>query len=229
MRQKPLKTPDQKLCVYCGSGPGKNPAYMAAARNLGIAMAEAGIGLVYGGGSLGLMGEVAKSVLEAGGHVTGIIPGFLGTKERMLTGVNDLVVTKDMHERKMTMFERSTGFVALPGGIGTLEELTEISTWAQLDQHNKPIIVCNIDGYWAPYLELLSHMRAEKFIREGMEFMMDVVTSAEDVVPALNTVWPTATRRCRSPLSAIFSRFPSGGFFPPEAPRTSRSQVRSTG
>ncbi len=179
-----MKTPDQKLCVYCGSGPGKNPAYMAAARRLGVTMAEAGIGLVYGGGSLGLMGEVAKSVLEAGGHVTGIIPGFLGTKERMLTGVNDLVVTKDMHERKMTMFERSTGFVALPGGIGTLEELTEISTWAQLDQHNKPIIVCNIDQYWDPYLTLLKHMRDEKFIREGMEFKMDVVNAAEDVVPA---------------------------------------------
>ncbi len=147
-------------------------------------MAEAGIGLVYGGGSLGLMGEVAKSVLDSGGHVTGIIPEFLGTKERMLTGVNNLIVTQNMHERKMTMFEHSTGFVALPGGIGTLEELTEISTWAQLDQHNKPIIVCNIDGYWSPYLELLTHMRNEKFIREGMEFKMDVVDTAEDVVPA---------------------------------------------
>ncbi len=179
-----MKIPKQKLCVYCGSGPGRNPAYMAAARNLGFAMAEAGIGLVYGGGSLGLMGEVARSVLEAEGHVTGIIPEFLGSKERMLTGVNNLIVTKNMHERKMTMFEHSTGFVALPGGIGTLEELTEISTWAQLDQHNKPIIVCNIDNYWSPYLELLSHMRAEKFIREGMEFKMDVVDKAEDVVPA---------------------------------------------
>jgi uncharacterized protein (TIGR00730 family) len=183
-RGEMLKVPDQKLCVYCGSGPGKNPAYMAAARRLGTTMAEAGVGLVYGGGSLGLMGEVAKSVLDSGGHVTGIIPEFLGTKERMLVGVNNLIVTKNMHERKMTMFEHSTGFVALPGGIGTLEELTEISTWAQLDQHNKPIIVCNIDQYWSPYLELLAHMRAEKFIREGMEFKMDVVETAEDVVPA---------------------------------------------
>jgi uncharacterized protein (TIGR00730 family) len=179
-----LIKPARNLCVYCGSGPGKSPVYMAAARNLGNAMVEAGIGLVYGGGSLGLMGEVAQTVLEAGGHVTGIIPEFLGTKERMLTGVNELIVTKSMHERKMTMFEHSTGFVALPGGIGTLEELTEISTWAQLDQHAKPIILCNIENYWEPYLTLLKHMRAERFIREGMEFKMDVVKTAADVVPA---------------------------------------------
>ena len=184
MRRKLLIKPARNLCVYCGSGPGKNPIYMEAARSLGNAMAEAGIGLVYGGGSLGLMGEVAKTVLKAGGHVTGIIPEFLGTKERMLTGVNDLIVTKSMHERKMTMFEHSTGFVALPGGIGTLEELTEISTWAQLDQHAKPIILCNIENYWEPYLTLLRHMRVEKFIREGMEFKMDVVKTAADVVPA---------------------------------------------
>jgi uncharacterized protein (TIGR00730 family) len=179
-----LRKPARNLCVYCGSGPGKNPVYMAAAKSLGSAIVEAGIGLVYGGGSLGLMGEVAKTVLDAGGHVTGIIPEFLGTKERMLTGVNELIVTKSMHERKMTMFEHSTGFVALPGGIGTLEELTEISTWAQLDQHAKPIILCNIENYWEPYLTLLKHMRAERFIREGMEFKMDVVKTAADVVPA---------------------------------------------
>ena len=179
-----MRKPARNLCVYCGSGPGKNPVYMAAAKSLGDAMVEAGIGLVYGGGSLGLMGEVAKTVLDAGGHVTGIIPEFLGTKERMLTGVNELIVTKSMHERKMTMFEHSTGFVALPGGIGTLEELTEISTWAQLDQHAKPIILCNIENYWEPYLTLLKHMRAERFIREGMEFKMDVVKTAADVVPA---------------------------------------------
>ena len=121
-------SPARKLCVYCGSGNGRNPAYMAAARTLGKAMADANIGLVYGGGSLGLMGEVARSVLENGGHVTGIIPEFLANRERMLTEVNELVVTADMHERKMTMFARASGFVALPGGLGTLEELAEIST-----------------------------------------------------------------------------------------------------
>lgn len=174
----------KRLCVYCGSGAGRNPAYVAAARSLGRAMAEAGIGLVYGGGGLGLMGEVARAVLAGGGHVTGIIPEFLVNKERMLADVNELVVTQNMHERKMTMFERASGFVALPGGLGTLEELTEISTWAQLDQHAKPIILCNIEGYWQPLVTLLDHMREEQFIRAGLEFKLDVVGRAEEVIPA---------------------------------------------
>ncbi len=178
-----MHIPEHRLCVYCGSGPGKNPAYMAAAKALGTAMAEADIGLVYGGGGMGLMGEVARGVLSAGGHVTGIIPEFLVSRERMLDGVNELIVTTNMHERKTAMFERATGFVALPGGIGTLEELAEILTWAQLGQHAKPIIVCDIDGYWQPLLTLLEHMRAESFIRAGMEVLVDVAKTAEDVVP----------------------------------------------
>lgn len=177
-------SPPRKLCVYCGSGSGRNPAYVEAARDLGKAMAGAEIGLVYGGGSLGLMGEVARSVLDHGGHVTGIIPEFLANRERMLTDVNELIVTADMHERKMTMFARSSGFVALPGGLGTLEELAEISTWAQLGQHKKPIILCNIEGYWDPLVTLFNHMRAEQFIREGLEFNLDVANRAADVVPA---------------------------------------------
>jgi uncharacterized protein (TIGR00730 family) len=177
-------SPARKLCVYCGSGTGRNPAYAAAARKLGKSLADAGIGLVYGGGSLGLMGEVARAVLENSGHVTGIIPEFLANRERMLTDVNELIVTADMHERKMTMFARSSGFVALPGGLGTLEELAEISTWAQLGQHHKPIILCNIEGYWDPLVTLLEHMRAETFVREGLEFALDVVDSAEEVIPA---------------------------------------------
>ena len=123
----------------------------------------------------GLMGEVARSVLDNSGHVTGIIPEFLANRERMLTDVNELIVTADMHERKMTMFARASGFVALPGGLGTLEELAEISTWAQLGQHHKPIILCNIEDYWDPLVTLFDHMRAERFIREGLEFGMDVV------------------------------------------------------
>lgn len=197
-------SPAQKLCVYCGSGPGRNPAYMAAARALGKAMAAAGIGLVYGGGSLGLMGEVAKSVLAEGGHVTGIIPSFLAIKERMLTEVNELIVTTDMHERKMAMFARSTGFVALPGGLGTLEELSEISTWAQLDQHAKPIILCNIEGYWDTLVTLFDHMRAEKFIREGLEFRMDVVALAEEVIPAFEYRLKTTQRKV--PAEALLGK-----------------------
>jgi uncharacterized protein (TIGR00730 family) len=178
-----MTAPKHRLCVYCGSGPGKNPAYLASADTLGRAMAKAGIGLVYGGGGMGLMGQVAKGVLAGGGHVTGIIPEFLVQRERMLEGVNELIVTRSMHERKTAMFEQSTGFVALPGGMGTLEELAEISTWAQLGQHAKPIIVANIDGYWDPLLALLAHMRSENFIREGMEVLLDVAKTVEEVVP----------------------------------------------
>ena len=156
---------------------------MQAADELGVLMAKAGIGLVYGGGGMGLMGQVARGVLGAGGHVTGIIPEFLVSKERMLEGVSELIVTRTMHERKTLMFEKSTGFVALPGGVGTLEELAEITTWAQLGQHAKPLIVCNIENYWDPLLVLLEHMRAESFIRAGMDVLVEVAQTAEDVVP----------------------------------------------
>jgi uncharacterized protein (TIGR00730 family) len=172
------------ICVYCGSGNGRNPKYMAAARQLGQAMAASGIGLIYGGGSLGLMGAVAKATLAAGGRVTGVIPDFLVQRERMLTDVNELIVTANMHERKMTMFERADGFVALPGGMGTLEELVEISTWAQLGRHNKPIILANVDNYWDPFLTLVDHMRQEKFIRAGLDVHIEVVDEPGDIVPA---------------------------------------------
>lgn len=193
--------PNHSLCVYCGSGPGRNPAYVEAARELGQTLAEDGIGLVYGGGSLGLMGEVARATLKAGGHVTGIIPEFLVTRERMLADVNELIVTANMHERKMSMFERSDGFVALPGGIGTLEELVEITTWAQLDRHNKPIILCNINSYWDPLVTLFNHMRDENFIRPELEFKMDVVRAAKDVVPAFRH--RHSTSRGKVPLEPV--------------------------
>jgi uncharacterized protein (TIGR00730 family) len=172
------------ICVYCGSGPGKNPAYLAAARTLGADMAAGGISLVYGGGGLGLMGETAKSVLAHGGRVTGIIPQFLSEKERMLKEAHELIITEDMHQRKRLMFDRSDAFVALPGGIGTLEELVEQLTWAQLGRHQKPIVLANIDGFWDPFLALLKHMQAEAFIRAGLEVRFVTVDRAEDIVPA---------------------------------------------
>lgn len=147
-------------------------------------MAEQDIGLVYGGGGMGLMGEVARAVLAAGGHVTGIIPEFLVQKERMLDGVNELIVTASMHERKMAMFERSTGFVALPGGIGTLEELAEILTWAQLQQHARPVILLNTVGYWSSLLSLIDEMRKDGFIRPGFEVKLDVVAEPDEVIAA---------------------------------------------
>jgi uncharacterized protein (TIGR00730 family) len=175
----------RNVCVYCGSGRGKEPAYAAAARTLGHALAGAGIGLVYGGGSLGLMGEVAKATLDAGGHVTGIIPAFLSEREQMLREVDELIVTEDMHQRKMLMFQKSDAFIALPGGIGTLEELVEQLTWSQLGRHTKPIIVANIDGFWTPFLNLLDHMRSGAFIRNGLDVRFSVVDCAEQIVPAV--------------------------------------------
>jgi uncharacterized protein (TIGR00730 family) len=176
--------PIKSICVYCGSGAGRTPIYLEAAQILGRAMAEQGIRLVYGGGGLGLMGEVAMSVLKHGGHVTGIIPEFLSTKEQMLRDVQELIVVEDMHRRKQLMFEKSDAFVALPGGIGTLEELVEQLTWAQLGRHKKPIILANIAGFWEPFLGLLGHMRDEKFIRAGLEVRFVTVERAEQIVPA---------------------------------------------
>jgi uncharacterized protein (TIGR00730 family) len=173
------------ICVYCGSGKGTNPAYASAARLLGRALAESDIGLVYGGGGLGLMGEVARAVLGAGGRVTGIIPGFLTEREHMLREVTELIVTTDMHERKKLMFERSDAFVALPGGIGTLEELVEQLTWSQLGRHTKPIVLANVAGFWSPFTNLLQHMQDEAFIRPGLEVRFSVVDEIARVVPAV--------------------------------------------
>jgi uncharacterized protein (TIGR00730 family) len=186
--QGSLKTPVNSIrnvCVYCGSGLGKNPAYTAAARTLGAELAASRIGLVYGGGGLGLMGEVARSTLDHGGQVTGIIPGFLTEKEQMIRDADELIVTEDMHERKRIMFERSDAFVALPGGVGTLEELVEQLTWVQLGRHTKPVVVANIEGFWNPFLSLLTHMKADTFIRPGLEVSFTVVDDAHKIVPAI--------------------------------------------
>lgn len=188
----------RRVCVYCGSGTGHNPAYAEAARRLGSDLAGAGLGLVYGGGGLGLMGEVARATIKAGGLVTGIIPEFLTGKEHMLKEVDDLVITPDMHTRKQLMFERSDAFVALPGGIGTLEELVEQLTWAQLGRHTKPIVVANIDGFWSPLMSLLQHMKQEAFIRAGLEVRFQMVDRAEEIVPALLAQLSPDTHRAQA-------------------------------
>jgi uncharacterized protein (TIGR00730 family) len=173
------------VCVYCGSGPGTNSHFIEAAIALGKALAESGIRLVYGGGSIGLMGAVATSVLDHGGAVTGIIPDFLTSREHALTRVQEMIVTPDMHERKRLMFERSDAFVALPGGIGTLEELVEQLTWQQLGRHSKPILIANIDGFWEPLLALLAHMRATQFIRPSLAIDILKAERVEDILPRL--------------------------------------------
>ncbi len=173
------------ICVYCGSGPGANPRFIEAAIALGKILAENGIRLVYGGGSIGLMGALATSVLDHGGTVTGIIPDFLTSRENALARVQELVVTPDMHERKRLMFERSDAFVALPGGIGTLEELVEQLTWQQLGRHSKPILIANIDGFWEPLLALLTHMRATQFIRPTLPIDILKADRVDDILPRL--------------------------------------------
>ncbi|GJE62785.1 LOG family protein [Methylobacterium trifolii] len=177
----PVKT----VCVYCGSGFGGDPAFRDAAEVLGTALAEAGIGLVYGGGDVGLMGTVARAVLAGGGHVTGIIPDFLQAREHMLDAIQETIVVGDMHTRKRLMFERSDAFVALPGGIGTLEELVEQLTWAQLGRHRKPILLVQVADFWTPLLTLFAHMRAHGFIREGLDLSYLVAPDAASVLPML--------------------------------------------
>jgi hypothetical protein len=173
------------VCVYCGSGPGTNPSFIEAAKAFGKTLAQNGIGLVYGGGSIGLMGAVATSVLDHGGKVTGIIPEFLTSRENALKRAQEMIVTDNMHERKQMMFDRSDAFVALPGGIGTLEELVEQLTWAQLGRHNKPILMANIDGFWDPLLALIEHMRATQFIRPGLAVRLLTANRVHDILPKL--------------------------------------------
>ncbi|MGP0094037.1 MAG: TIGR00730 family Rossman fold protein [Xanthobacteraceae bacterium] len=173
------------VCVYCGSGAGTNPAFVEAARRLGRILAEDRVALVYGGGSVGLMGALANAVLDHGGTVTGVIPEFLTGREQMLSRVQEVIVTRDMHERKRIMFERADAFVALPGGIGTLEELVEQMTWAQLGRHKKPILIANIDRFWDPLCALLDHMTSLEFVRSGLSINLLMVERVESILPKL--------------------------------------------
>ena len=175
----------KSICVYCGSGPGNNPTFVQAARTFGRILAENNIRLVYGGGSIGLMGAIAESVIDHGGTVTGIIPDFLTAREFVFQRAQEMVVTRDMHERKRLMFERADAFVALPGGVGTLEELVEQLTWAQLGRHKKPILIANIEKFWEPLCALFEHMTTLQFIRAGLTFNLLVVERVEDILPKL--------------------------------------------
>ena len=204
VRHSPIMANLKSICVYCGSADGVDPAYAAAAAQFGKLLAQSGIRLVYGGGSVGLMGIVARNVMAAGGEVTGIIPQFLLEREVMLKEVTELVVTPDMHERKRIMFERSDAFVALPGGIGTLEETVEMLTWAQLGRHAKPVALANIKGFWDPLKELLEHMQAQGFLakhfigRSGevpyhlVPTVAELIPTLRDAVAALPEVKPGA-------------------------------------
>jgi uncharacterized protein (TIGR00730 family) len=189
----------RSICVYCGSSDGTDPAMRAAAEALGRAMGQGGIALVYGGGDHGLMGTVARAVLGAGGSVTGIIPDFLRGKERMIDGADDerrleMIVVDDMHTRKRMMFEQADAFVALPGGIGTLEELVEQMTWVQLDRHSKPVVIADVAGFWAPLLELIEHMRRQGFIRAAADVRYHVAGTVEEIIPTIRAAIDRAAR-----------------------------------
>jgi uncharacterized protein (TIGR00730 family) len=187
------------LCVYCGSNPGTDPAFVGAAQTLGRILAENHVRLIYGGGSIGLMGALANAVLDHGGEATGIIPEFLTARERPRRTSQELIVTRDMHERKRLMFERADGFVALPGGIGTLEELVEQLTWAQLGRHKKPILLANINGYWDPLLALVEHMREQEFMPPSLRVDILVAKRAQDILPQLRD----AARRLAEPQKTM--------------------------
>ena len=178
----------RSVCVYCGSSTGRDDAYLKAGRSLGRSLAKSGLRLVYGGGTKGIMGAVCEGALQAGGAVTGIIPRFLMNKEateNALGRLSELVVTENMHERKHIMFEKSDAFVALPGGIGTVEEIVEIMTWAQLGHHRKPIVFGNVNGFWNPMLALIDHMKAEGFVHTSHLVNPLVVENPDEIVPAI--------------------------------------------
>jgi uncharacterized protein (TIGR00730 family) len=175
----------KSICVFCGSGEGCNPDFKSASQTLGHLFAQNNIELIYGGGDMGLMGTIANAVQEKGGKVTGIIPEFLLKYQNENLETTGLIVTKDMHTRKAKMYELADAFIALPGGIGTLEELVETMTWAQLGTHQKPIALLNTANFWQPFLSLIEHMKSENFIRAGLEVNFQVIEQPEHIINEL--------------------------------------------
>ncbi len=173
------------LCVFCGSRAGEDPAYAETAETLGKAMAERDIRLIYGGGRIGIMGIVAQAVFDGGGQVTGIIPDFLLHLEVGNTQVGDLVITESMHTRKARMFELSDAIIVMPGGLGTLDEAFEIITWKQLRQHDKPVVLVNVNGYWDAFVTLVESVISGGFAHEKVMELFSVVDSVEAIFPAL--------------------------------------------
>lgn len=177
-----------RICVYAGSSFGASPEYSQAAAALGIACARRGLGIVYGGGSVGLMGTLADAALAAGGEVIGVIPRAMITEERGHRGLTQLIAVDSMHERKHRMAELSDAFAALPGGIGTLEEVIEVFTWLQLGLHLKPVGLLNTAGFYEPLIHLLAHMRDEQFLTPVHHAMLTVESEPEALIERLTTI-----------------------------------------
>lgn len=182
----------KRLCVYCGASGRVDERYRVAARTLGRLAAESGIEIVFGGGKVGLMGLVADGALAAGGRVTGIIPGHLHDREVAHAGLSELIIVRSMHERKQRMFEMSDAFAVLPGGLGTLDEMIEIITWKQLELHDKPVILVDIEGYWAPLRALVEHVITTGFTSPVARNYFRVVTSIDAVLPAIEAMPETS-------------------------------------
>jgi uncharacterized protein (TIGR00730 family) len=188
-----------RLCVYCASNDGADPAYLDAARRLGRALAERGIHLVYGGGRVGLMGAVADAALDAGGLVTGVMPHALVQREVAHHGLTQLHVVDSMHTRKAMLLDMADAFVALPGGIGTLEEFFETWTWAQLGVHRKPVGLLDVQGFWRPLVSLLDHLGTQGFLRGTPRDWLLVHDDVEPMLDALHAFEPPAVRRWLMP------------------------------
>lgn len=173
------------LCIFCGSRAGTDPAHAETAKALGEAMAERGIRLVYGGGRIGMMGIVAQAVFDGGGQVSGVIPDFLMHLEVGNAQVGDLIITESMHTRKAKMFELSDAIVILPGGLGTLDEAFEVITWKQLRQHDRPVVLVNVNGYWDPFVGLVESVIDGGFAHEKVMDLFTVVDGVDAIFPAL--------------------------------------------
>jgi uncharacterized protein (TIGR00730 family) len=182
----------RRLCVFCGSSPGARPAYAEAAEELGTLLVEQDIGLVYGGGAVGLMGRLADAVLAAGGEPIGVLPEALVAKEIGHPDVSDLRVVGSMHERKALMADLADGFVALPGGLGTVEELFEVYTWAQLGLHRKPCALLDVEGYYEGIARFLGHAVEERFLREDHRAMLIVEREPRTLLERLRRFEPEA-------------------------------------
>jgi uncharacterized protein (TIGR00730 family) len=177
--------PLKRVCVFAGSSPGNDPRFLDAARELGAALAQRGVELVYGGANVGLMGAMANAVLEGGGHVIGVIPRHLLDFEVAHTGIPDLRIVESMHDRKALMAELSDAFVALPGGFGTLEETFEVLTWRQLGLHQKPVVILNAGGYFDALVAFLEHMVKRRLLSPENHALLSVETSIEEMFAAL--------------------------------------------
>lgn len=190
----------RSLCVLCGSREGTDPVYREVAVRLGRLIAEQDVRLIYGAGSIGLMGIIADAVLSAGGEVVGVIPDFLIRSEVGHHDLTDLVITDSMHDRKRRMFEMADAFVVLPGGLGTLDETFELITWRQLRLHDSPIIVLNVDGYWAPLISLIDATIAAGFADPATTELFSVVNTPEEVLQTLACLGPAKQEALTSHL-----------------------------